>query len=321
MAEGNRAGQNTVITAYGLRKRRRGRRYGVVDRQKRRLVIPFLLPPLGLYAGFMLYPAFTTFYVSLTNWNGITANLPYVGFQNFRELAHDATFRSTIDHTVLFTVLGAAILFPLAIFFAYVTHERRLGRLYRFLILAPLALSVTTSALIWKFALDPNFGVTKSVFGALGLNSLARVQWLGNTNTAMLMIVLATIWNGIGLWMTLFASAIERVPQDLRDAALVDGASSFGTFRYVVWPLIWEVTRTLLILWIIQGLQAFAFIIAMTNGGPLGSTQVIGTYLYDSAFQDNRFGYASAIAVVLFVVILIIALVTARVTRRESQQF
>lgn len=300
---------------------RRPHRYGVVDRQKRRLVIPFLVLPLGLYGGFMLYPAFTTFYVSLTSWNGVSAKLPYVGFSNFSELAHDATFRGTIGHTLLFTVLGAAILFPLAIFFAYVTHERRYGKLYRFLILAPIALSVTTSALIWKFALDPNFGFVQKIFGALGLHSLAQQQWLGDTRTAMLMIVLATIWNGIGLWMMLFAAAIERVPQELRDAALIDGASSFGTFRYVVWPLIWQVTRTLLILWVIQGLQAFAFIVAMTNGGPLGSTEVIGTYLYNVAFTDSRFGYASAIAVVLFIAILVISLVMTRATRREAEQF
>lgn len=299
----------------------RRQRYTIVERQKRRLLIPFLLPALGLYLGFMLYPAFTTFYVSLTDWNGVTANLPYVGFRNFTELVHDDTFRGTILHTVLFTVMGAAILFPLAIFFAYVTHDRRFGKIYRFLILAPLALSVTTSALIWKFALDPNFGFVKNFFDAVGLHFLAQQQWLGDTRTAMLMIVLATIWNGIGLWMMLFAAAIDRVPQELRDAALIDGCGAFATFRYVVWPLIWEVTRTLLILWVIQGLQAFAFIVAMTNGGPLGSTQVIGTYLYGVAFSDSRFGYASAIAVVLFVAILVISLLMARATRRESEQY
>jgi raffinose/stachyose/melibiose transport system permease protein/N-acetylglucosamine transport system permease protein len=320
VADATRPARTTLITAYGLHSKRR-RRYSIVDRQKRRLAIPFLLPALGLYVGFMLYPAFTTFYVALTDWDGVSAHLPYVGLRNFRDLAKDDTFRSTIGHTVLFTVLGAAILFPLAIFFAYVTHDRPFGKFFRFLILAPLALSVTTSALLWKFALDPNFGLVQKGFKAVGLDGLAHQQWLGDTRTAMLMIVLATIWNGVGLWMTLFAAAIERVPKDLLDAALVDGATGFRTFRHVVWPLIWEVTRTLLILWIIQGLQAFAFIIAMTNGGPLGSTQVIGTYLYGVAFQDGRFGYGSAIAVVLFIAILIVALVSFRLTRRESEQY
>lgn len=309
-------------TLHGpLHRPRRRSRYGIVDRQKRRLLLPFVVPALGLYGGFMLYPAFTTFWVALTDWNGVTPNLPYVGLRNFRELAHDDAFRATIGHTVLFTVLGAVILFPLAIFFAYVTHQRRLGKLYRFLILAPLALSVTTTALLWKFMLDPNFGLVHGAFDKIGLDSLARVQWLGNTKTAMLMIVLATIWNGIGLWMTLFAAAIDRVPQELREAALIDGATGFRTFRYVVWPLIWEVTRTLLILWIIQGLQAFAFIVAMTNGGPLGSTEVVGTYLYRVAFTDSRFGYGAAIAVVLFVAILVLAVLANQLTRRESDQY
>ncbi len=304
-----------------MAQRTRPPRYSMVDRQKRRLVFPFVLPALALYIGFMLYPALTTFYVAMTNWDGVTRELPFIGLTNFTDLVKDDQFTSTIGHTVVFTVLGAMILFPLAIFFAYVTHRLRFGRLYRFLILAPLALSVTTSALLWKFMLNPNFGLVSGAARSLGLDGLAKFQWLGDTRTAMLMIVLATIWNGIGLWMTLFAVAIERVPQELRDAALIDGASGFHTFRYVVWPLIWEVTRTLIILWVIQGLQAFAFIIAMTNGGPLGSTEVVGTYLYGVAFTDGRFGYGAAIAVVLFLAILVVALATNRLTRRESDQY
>ena len=299
----------------------RQHRYGIVERQKRRLILPFLFPALALYVLFMLYPAFTTFYIAVTDWNGVTTNLPFVGLQNFTDLANDEVFISTIGHTVWFTALGALILFPVAIFFAYVTHHLKFSRLYQFLIIAPMALSVTTAALLWKFMLNPDFGIFSKLFDAVGLHSLANVEWLGSTQTAMLMIVLATIWHGIGLWMTLFVAAIERVPQELRDAALIDGATGFRTFRYVVWPLIWEVTRTLLILWIIQGLQAFAFIIAMTNGGPLGSTQVVGTYLYRIAFTDGRFGYGAAIAVVLFFAVLLSAVFANRLTKRESLQY
>jgi raffinose/stachyose/melibiose transport system permease protein/N-acetylglucosamine transport system permease protein len=299
----------------------RRRRYGVVEQQKRRLIIPLLLPAAVLYGGFTLYPALTTFYVAMTSWNGISPDLPWAGFSNFRELTHDVQFRSTISHTALFVVLGAVILFPAAIFFAAVTYRIRFGKLYRFVILAPLALSVTAAALLWKFALDPNFGVVPKLLRAVGLSVMAHVQWLGDTRTAMLIIAFATVWQGIGLWVTLFAAAIERVPKELREAAALDGATGFRVFRSVVWPLIWDVTRTLLILWIIQGLQAFAFIIAMTNGGPLGSTKVIGTYLYDSAFNDSRFGYGAAIAVVLFVAILALSLAANRLTRRETEQY
>lgn len=299
----------------------RRRRYGIVERQKRRLIIPMLLPAATLFGAFVLYPALTTFYVALTSWNGVTPNLPWAGFGNFRELAKDSAFRSTISHTATFVVLGAVILFPAAIFFAAVTYRIKFGKLYRFFILAPLALSVTAAALLWKFALDPNFGFVPKIFHAIGLNAVAGIQWIGDTRTAMLVVVLATLWQGIGIWVTLFAAAIERVPQELRDAAALDGATGLRAFFTVVWPLIWEVTRTLLIFWIIQGLQTFAFVLAITNGGPLGSTQVFGTYLYSVAFKDFRFGYGSAIAVVLFAVILLLSLAANRLTRRETEQY
>lgn len=296
-------------------------RVGIVERQKRRLVVPFLLPALAVYAFFMLYPAFSTFYVAVTDWDGIQPAPRFVGLRNFVDLAKDQVFRSTIGHTVEFTVLGALMLFPMALLFAHVTQRGRVGKLYRFLILAPVALSVTTAALLWKFLLNPSFGFISQALRAIGLDRLADVELLGTRSTAMIMVVIATVWHGVGIWMTLFAAALERVPAELREAATLEGASGPQTFRYVVWPLIWDVTRTLLILWIIQGLQTFAFIIAMTNGGPLRSTEVIGTYLYSVAFSENRYGYAAAIAVVLFFSILILTLGVNRLTKRESEQY
>jgi ABC-type sugar transport system permease subunit len=209
--------------------------------------------------------------------------------------------------------MGGAILFPLAIFFAIATKAVKFGKTYRFLILAPIALSVTTAALLWKFALNPNFGIVTELFSVLGLDFLARWEWLGETSTAMLIVVLATVWHGIGIWMLFFVAAIERVPPELREAATLDGASPFQIFRYVTFPLIWEVTRTLLILWIIQASQAFGFIIAMTNGGPLGATEVVGTHLYKQAFVDFDYGYAAAIAIALSIVVLLLTVVSRRI--------
>jgi len=156
--------------------------------------------------------------------------------------------------------------------------------------------------------------------GAVGLGSLER-PWLGLTSTAMPAVIVATLWHGIGIWMIFFAAAISRVPVELKEAARIDGASSFRIFRHIVFPLIWDVTRVLLVLWVIGALQAFAFIWAMTAGGPLNSTNVFGSYLYEVAFQDSRYGYAAAIAVVMFFLVLILTLVTNRLTRREAVEY
>ena len=290
----------------------------MVNRQKRRLIVPFLAPALLLYGIFALYPALKTFQVSLTSWHGVTRELPFVGLDNFRALADDQIFRDTIGHTVQFMVLGGVILFPMALFLAYATSEPLVGaRTFRFIILAPVALSVATAALLWKFVLNPNFGLLNGVLGAVGLGSLER-PWLGDTATAMPAVVLATLWHGIGTWMIFFAAAITRVPPELKEAARIDGASSLRIFRHIVFPLIWDVSRILLILWIIGALQAFAFIYAMTGGGPLNATNVFGTYLYQVAFSEARYGYAAAIAVVMFALILLLTLAVNRLTKRET---
>lgn len=293
----------------------------MLNRQKRKLLLPFLAPAVLLYATFFLYPAARTFYVSLTSWSGVTSHLPFVGLHNFSQLAHDEIFRNTIGNTFKFTVMGGVVLFPLALFLAYATSERLLGRrTFRFIILAPVALSVAAAALLWKFALNPNFGLLNGLLGSVGLHSLEQ-PWLGQTSTAMPSVVAATVWHGVGIWMIFFAAAITRVPVELKEAARIDGASTLAIFRFIVFPLIWDVTRILLVLWIINALQAFAFIYAMTGGGPFNSTNVFGTYLFEVAFQEFRYGYAAAIAVVMFFLILVLTLGVNRLTRREAVQY
>lgn len=296
------------------------RKTSFIERRRRRIVLPFLLPAVVLYGGFMLYPAMTTFVASLTEWNGIAAPR-FVGGANFARAANDQLFLGTIGNTLTFTVVGALILFPVAMFLGYVTQRIGFGRLYRFMILAPIALSVTTAALMWKFILDPNFGSLSGLMRFLGLEQLASWEWLGRKETAMLVVILVTIWHGVGMWMLFFSAAFSRVPEELKEAAMLDGAGPGQVFRYVIWPLVWEVTRTLLILWIINGLQAFAFIIALTNGGPLGATEVIGTYIYRVAFSSREFGYGAAIAIILFVGILVLTLISQRLTKREELEY
>lgn len=293
----------------------------MLNRQKRKLLLPFLAPALFLYGIFFLYPAVRTFHVALTSWNGITPHLPFVGLDNFRELADDPIFRGTIRNTAVFTILGAIVLFPLALFLAFATSEKVFGaRTFRFIVLAPVALSVATAALLWKFALNPNFGLVNGLLGAVDLEEWSR-PWLGMESTAMIAVVLATIWHGVGIWMIFFAAAISRVPPELKEAARIDGASSWRIFRHIVFPLIWDVTRILIVLWIIGALQAFAFIFAMTGGGPFNATNVFGTYLYNAAFVESRFGYAAAVAVVMFGLILCFTAIVTRLTRREAVQY
>lgn len=289
----------------------------MLNRQKRKLILPFLLPALLLYGGLFLYPAIRTLLIAFTSWDGITDAMSYVGLDNFAQLVRDKSFLNSITNTFVFVIMGGAVLFPLAFFFAFATSERLRGaNVFRFVILAPIALSISAVALLWKFVLDPNFGLLNESLRAIGLDAFAA-PWLGQTSTAMLAVVLATVWSGVGIWMVFIGAAISRVPEELKEAARIEGASSAQVFRHVVLPLIADITRILLVLWVIQGLQVFGFVVAMTNGGPLNSTQVMGTYLFDVAFLERRWGYAAAIAVVMFLMIMIFAAVVSRLSRRD----
>lgn len=294
-------------------------RLNMVERQRRRVLVPFLLPAFALFGTLVLYPIITTGYIALTEWNGV-GPARYVGGANFVRAFHDPLLRSAIGNTAEFVVVGGLVLFPLAFLLAYGTKRLRRGNTYRFLILAPIALSVTTAALLWKFLLNPNFGLVSGTLKALGLDGLAKFEWLGETSTAMLVVIAATVWHGVGLWMLFLAAALEGVPPELSEAAALDGASQRQIVRYVVLPLIWPVMRTLILLWVVQASQAFGFIVAITNGGPLGSTEVIGTYLYKVGFSDYDFGYSAAIAVSLTIVVLGLALGWQRLSRRQGEE-
>jgi ABC-type sugar transport system permease subunit len=293
----------------------------MLNRQKRRLVLPFLAPAAFLYGVFFLWPTVQAFMSSVTDWKGVTLNKPFIGLGNFERLFSDPLVVQTLVTTATFVAVGGLILFPLALTLAYASSERVRGAgIFRFLILAPLSISVVAAAVLWKFVYDPNFGLLNGVLRAVGLDSITR-PWLGQEGTALMAVSLVIVWQNIGLFVLFFGAAITNVPPEIKEAALVDGASPWQSFRRVTFPLIWEVTRVLLLYWVIIGLQMFVFVWAMTMGGPLNSTETIGIYAYLTAFQGRQWAYATAIAVALFVLTILITLVLNRATRRDPVQY
>jgi len=288
---------------------------------QRRLIIPFLAPAAILFGLFILYPAVKTGYLAFTGWRGVTNAQPWVGAANFRELWHDSIARHALTITIKYTLVGGALLFPIAMYFAVATSHGRFGaRTYRFILLAPLSMSVVTAAILWKFIFNPTFGPLNAALGLVGLHSLER-PWLGDTSTALLCVIIATIWHGLGQWVVLIGASLSRVPPELREAAIIDGAHDRQVFTRITLPLIWETTRALLVLWVIAGLQSFAFVWSMTQGGPLNATEVLATYIYRTGFIDYQYGYAAAAAVFTVALIGAIALVLNRIMRREAVRF
>lgn len=284
----------------------------IVERQRRRLALPFLLLPCLLLGAFFVFPFVQTIYLSMTDWYGTFQTTGWVGLQNYQDLWGDALFRSAIGNTLLYFGLSLVVLFPLALFIAWgLMRTRGTRSFYQLAIFAPAVLSVSVASVLWKFIYNPNFGLLNTALEGVGLGFLTRA-WLGDTSTAMFGIVVAVIWHGIATWIILLLAGMDRIPTELTEAASLDGASDRQVFMKVTLPLLWPVLSTLLVLWFIQSMQTFAFIYVMTDGGPHGATEVMATYMYRLAFGGRMFAYGSAMAIIMTVIVLVMSLVGSK---------
>ncbi|MCC6792268.1 MAG: sugar ABC transporter permease, partial [Thermomicrobiales bacterium] len=222
-------------------------------------------------------------------------------------------------------VVGGIIVFVPAMFLAWTLQQSiRFHRFFQFIILSPLVIAASVAGLIWKWMYNPTQGLINPTLKNIGLDELAR-PWLGDPTFALTAIIIASVWHGLGTWVLLISAGIDQIPVDLPDAAKTDGSSDWQVFRFITLPLLWEVLRILLVLWIIQALQAFTFIFVMTGpygvGGPLGSTEVMGTYVYKMSFTDFKWGYGAALATSMLVGIFILSVLVNRLTFREQIEY
>lgn len=288
-----------------------------VDRQRRRLALPFLILPCALLGALFVFPFFQTISMSMTDWFGTFQTTNWVGLQNFRDLIADELFHSAILNTLLYFVLSLVVLFPMALFIAWaLLRTKRSRSFYQLVIFAPAVLSVSVAGVLWKFIYNPNFGIINTMLESIGLDALTR-PWLGDPSTAMLGIVIAVIWHGIATWIILILAGLDRVPSEVNEAASLDGASNWQAFTRVTLPLLWPVLSTLLVLWFIESMQTFAFIYVMTNGGPHGSTEVMATYMYRMAFEGRMFAYGSAMAIIMTAIVLVMSLIGSKLLRSD----
>ena len=295
------------------------------QRARRKLIVPFLLPQVILYVVFMFLPLVMTVVWAFTDWKGHGAQRHFNGLYNFSVILRDHLFRGAVKNSFFLVIVGGLLLFIPAMIMAWSLHEPiRLKKYFRFIILAPVVLSVSVAGLMWKWMYNPSFGLFNPAMEKIGLGEYA-LPWMGEPGTALTAVIIASIWHGIGTWVLLLSAGLERIPSDLPEAAKVDGASDWQIFRHITIPLMWEVLRILLVLWVMQALQAFTFIFVMTGpvavGGPMGSTEVMATYVFKNAFNDFKWGYGMAMATVMLVMIFALSSITNRVLYREAVEY
>ena len=280
-------------------------------------VAAFILIPFLLEAAVVFSPAIQGVLLSFTQWRGVGAPKP-VGLQNFRELANDPIFsigfKNTVRWLVAFGGLSGLLGLSLALF---LRAERRGVALYRSLIFLPVIFSLVVTALVWRVLYAPE-GLFNNALQAVGLRSWGRI-WLAEPRTVLYALVVASLWRSSGYIMVLFLAGLKSIDPALTEAARVDGASRRQLFRHITMPQLRGVNSVVVSVIVIDALRSFDIVYALTKGEPYNSSQLLSTYMFQTAFATGRLGYASAIAVVIFLLAVgFIVLYLVRALRADA---
>jgi multiple sugar transport system permease protein len=252
--------------------------------------------------------------MSFQRSNLLSSSTPYVGLHNYRRLVHDPVVGQAIQHTLIYTVLFVPGTMLVGLFLAVAMNRQiRFISIYRTAAYVTMAVSTISEALVFIWLFDPSYGLVNYFLSLVGL---PQQPFLNSPSEALYVILIMTIWGWTGFAVVIYLAALQGVPPTLTEAAAIDGAGAWTTFRRVTLPLLSPASLFLAVWLTINALQLFDEVYLSTQGGPLNSTTVLVYYLYDQAFQDFNFGYASAIAYVLFLVILVITAIQFRVGRR-----
>jgi multiple sugar transport system permease protein/raffinose/stachyose/melibiose transport system permease protein len=284
----------------------------VSNRMKRRKMLSllvFILPSTLIYTLFVMYPSVSGLYYSLTNWDGISPSYKLIGLDNFRDIFHDPLFYKAVKNSFTFAIIVVIIKNAIALWFAVLLDKKlKFTGFFRSVFFLPAILSSIIVAYTWVTIFNPVFGSWQTIFQALGLESIAKLDLLGSKSTALYTVAFVSIWQNMGYAMVIYLAGLQTIPGELYESAGMDGAGRWKQFWHVTFPLVAPAITINLILSTINTLKEFDLVYILTGGGPFDASQVIGTAIYKIAFETNRFGYGIAMSLILFVIIATVSL-------------
>jgi len=287
---------------------------------RKRLELALLLGPASLlFMGFVFMPLIAAAYYSLFDWNGFGPLTDFVGLDNYARALGDPLFQGAISHNLFIVVASLIVQLPLSIALALLLNGKIRGRTgLRLLVFTPYVLSEAVTAVIWLSLLQPH-GVVDGLLENAGLGGLVQL-WLADQSVVMFTLFAVITWKYIGFGIILFLAGLQGVPEELREAAAIDGATPWQTTRLIVLPLLGPTIRIWIFLSIIGSLQLFDLVWIMTLGGPAGASTTMASYLIDRGFRRYEFGFGSAVAIILFIFCFVFALVYQRFALRRDTQ-
>lgn len=277
----------------------------------------FLAVPLIFYTIWVIGPTIYTFYLSLTEWDGLTAP-NFIGLTNYVDLFNDSVFYTSLINNFIWLLIFLLIPVVLGLFLAILLSKKiRWAKGFKAAIYSPMILAPVVIGLIWSWIYHPKAGLLNNTLTYIGLDALTQ-GWLSNPNTALYAVIGAAVWRHTGYVMLLFLAGLTSIPPTLIEAARIDGATAWQRFRYIILPLLKPATVIVLVITMIQSLRAFDFVNIMTRGGPFNSTNVLANYMYTEAFRNYEMGYGAAIAVILFIIMFVFIFFYLRKIREEE---
>ena len=287
----------------------------------RNIIRLFILPPLFLYLLFVIYPVLSSLVMSFYDWRGI-GEKKWIGLANYQRMLHDENFINAVGNSFKYVLVQVPVFLIVSILVAFLVLNVKKGKLhnfYRSSIFFPYILPAVAVAMLWNSIFNPVGGLLNGLLEFLNLGFLKR-EWLGQISTAFGSVVWVDVWISTGFYTLLVLSGILNIPEEIIEAAKIDGASQVQTTFRIILPMLKRVMQVVITFSIINSLKVFATPQVLTAGGPDRSTEPISLYIYEQAFKNFNFGYASALGVIFLIIVLIITMITLKFTEGDPYE-
>ena len=275
--------------------------------RNRRNAYLFLLPNFVGFVVFTMIPVVTALIYSFTNYDG-NSQMSFVGFRNYIKLFNDSSFLISLKNTLLYTIGTVPLIILFSLLISVLMNNGVKGApIYRAIMLFPHIASIVAVTVVWQFLYNAKSGPINEILRAIGVAN--PPAWLSDKNTALIAVMIMIVWKGLGYYMIIYLAGLRGISADQYEAATMDGANAWEQLIYVTIPNLRPITFYATIMCIINSFQVFTPIYVMTKGGPGRATSVLVLKIYEDAFVNYKFGYASAEAMILFLLILIVTLI------------
>lgn len=283
-------------------------------RIKKKYNIPgylFILPSILFFVFYILYPIVFVGWSSVYDWSTLK-NMTFVGVENYTKIFRDKVFWTTMRNSLYWIITTVPIQAALGFFLAYIVEERlwKGKGIFRTVFFLPVATSVAVVAIVWGKMLQPYQGIITHYLSEIGLKGQMNI--LGMPKSAIFGCIIANIWEWTGWSMIMYVAGMSQIPDDMKEAAKIDGATRWKEIRYIYFPSLASTHKSLLMLGIIGSLQTFGLIYTMTGGGPNHASEMPGTYIFQMGFTNQKMGYASALSMVTLLFALIMTVIQVK---------